>query len=238
MGGAFNPVHLGHLRAAEEMAARYSLDAVCFMPAAIPPHKGERDLAPFADRLRMVELAIRGRQGFCASDLEARLSGPSYTVNTLRSLKDALPEGAALFFLVGFDSFQKVGQWKSSRELFTLASFAVNIRPGAKRSSPGSRPRLAGILKGLFGRDPVWDPASEAFRMEGCLPVHFFEGSRLAISSTGLRRRLAAGESVRYLVPDSVLAYLARKGLYSGGPQGRLQAGRGQAPPAGPEALA
>jgi nicotinate-nucleotide adenylyltransferase len=225
MGGAFNPVHLGHLRAAEEMAARYSLDSVCFMPTALPPHKGARELAPFADRLKMVELAISGRPGFCASDLERRLPGPSYTVNTLAALKGALPVGAALLFLVGFDSFQKVGLWKSWRELFTLASFAVNIRPGARRASSGSRPRLEGILKSLFGSDPVWDPDAEAFLVEGCLPVHFFEGSRLSISSTDLRSRLASGESVRYLVPDAVMDYLAGKRLYAGGPGAPASAG-------------
>jgi nicotinate-nucleotide adenylyltransferase len=219
MGGAFNPVHLGHLRAAEEMAARFALDAVCFMPTALPPHKEGGGLAPFRDRLRMVELAIRGRPGFCASDLEARLPGPSYTVNTLRALRGLLPAGAALLFLVGFDSFQKISLWKSCRELFTLASFAVNIRPGARRASPGSRPRLEAILRQLFRAEPAWDPAQEAFLAEGRLPVYFFEGSRLAISSTDLRRRLAAGESVRYLVPDPVLAYLARKGLYAERPR-------------------
>jgi nicotinate-nucleotide adenylyltransferase len=219
MGGAFNPVHLGHLRAAEEMAGRYALDAVCFIPTALPPHKAGEELAPFADRLRMVELAIRGRRGFCASDLEARLPGPSYTVNTLRALRDSLPEGSSLHFMVGFDSFQKVRLWKSARELFTLASFAVNIRPGARRSSPGSRPRLAGILKSLFRSEPVWDTEGGAFLIDGCLPVHFFEGSMLAISSTDLRRRLAAGESVRYLVPDAVMAYLDRRGLYSSASQ-------------------
>jgi nicotinate-nucleotide adenylyltransferase len=218
MGGAFNPVHLGHLRAAEEMAGRYSLDAVCFMPTALPPHKEGGELAPFADRLRMVELAIRGRSGFCASDLELRLPGPSYTVNTLKAIRESLPVGARLFFMVGFDSFQKVRLWKSARELFTLASFAVNIRPGARRSSPGSRPRLAGILKSLFRAEPVWEPEGEAFLVEGFLPVHFFEGSRLAISSTDLRGRIASGESVRYLVPDAVLGYLARKGLYADQP--------------------
>jgi nicotinate-nucleotide adenylyltransferase len=222
MGGSFNPVHLGHLRAAEEMAFRYRLDAVCFMPTALPPHKfDDEDMAPFADRLRMVQLAIKGRPGFCASDLERRLEGPSYTVNTLKAVRESLPPGSSVFFLVGFDSFQNIRHWKSCRELFTLASFAVNIRPGATRVSPGSRTRLAAILRAVFKAEPVWDPGEGAFLAEGFLPVHFFEGSQLAISSTDLRSRLGAGESVRYLVPDPVRAYLLRRKVYMpGGPSG------------------
>jgi nicotinate-nucleotide adenylyltransferase len=234
MGGAFNPVHLGHLRAAEEMAARYGLGAVCFVPSSVPPHKGAEGLAPFADRLAMVELAIRGRPGFHASDMESRLPGPSYTVNTLKAFRGALASGSELWFLAGFDSFQNVGLWRSARELFSLATFAVNIRPGARRNSPGSRPRLEGILRTLLGALPAWDPELEAFVPEGLLPVHFFEGSQLAISSTDLRRRIAAGESVRYLVPDPVLDYLAETGLYRVDPVGSSDPPGGRAPAGAP----
>jgi nicotinate-nucleotide adenylyltransferase len=214
MGGAFNPVHLGHLRAAEEIAFRYSLSKVFFMPSALPPHKGEEEMAPFQDRFRMVELAITGREGFEASDLEARLSTPSYTINTLRVLHDALQEREELFFLVGFDSFRKINLWKRFRDLFQLASFVVNIRP----ETPGSRRLLGSVLEECFGEKPHWSPRDEAYHLEGLKPIHYFESSRLAISSTDLRERLRQGESIRYLVPDSVLSYLLRHSLYRGGP--------------------
>jgi nicotinate-nucleotide adenylyltransferase len=212
MGGAFNPVHLGHLRAAEEIAARYGLSKVFFIPSALPPHKGGEDMAPFQDRFRMVELAIAGRDGFEASDLEARLSTPSYTINTLRVLHEALGEKEELFFLVGFDSFCKISLWKRFRDLFQLASFVVNIRP----ETPGSRRLLGGVLEGCFGERPRWGAKEEAYLLPGLQPIYYFESSRLAISSTDLRARLAAGESIRYLVPDAVLEYLLSRGLYRG----------------------
>jgi nicotinate-nucleotide adenylyltransferase len=210
MGGAFNPVHLGHLRAAEEIAWRYGLDKVFFIPSALPPHKGGEEMASFQDRLKMVELAIRGRSGFEASDLEARLSTPSYTINTLMKLHDGLRENEELFFLVGFDSFRKINLWKRYRDLFQLASFVVNVRP----ENPGSRRLLGSVLEECFGERPHWSSHEEAYFPRGLKPVYYFESSRLAISSTDLRERLAAGESVRYLVPDSVLSYLLRHGLY------------------------
>jgi nicotinate-nucleotide adenylyltransferase len=219
MGGTFNPVHLGHLRAAEELAALLRLDRVLFIPAASHPHKGAGEMAPFVDRFRMVEMAVAGRPGFEASDIEARLPVPSYTVNTLATLRDGLPEGGELFFLVGFDSFRAIKLWKSYRELFRLASFVVNVRP----ETPGSRALLGEILQSCFGGGPRWDPREGAFLLPGLRPVHYSESSRLAISSTDLRARLAAGESIRYLVPEPVLGYLLSRGLYSrgaGGPPG------------------
>jgi nicotinate-nucleotide adenylyltransferase len=211
MGGAFNPVHLGHLRAAEEIAWRYNLSKVFFMPSALPPHKGEEEMAAFQDRFRMVEMAIRGRVGFEASDLEARLSTPSYTINTLRVLHAGLQDQEELFFLVGFDSFRNISQWKRYKDLFQLASFVVNIRP----DTPGSKRLLGTVLEGCFGERPHWSSHEEAYFLTGLKPIYFFESSRLAISSTDLRQRLAAGESIRYLVPDQVLDYLLGHALYS-----------------------
>jgi nicotinate-nucleotide adenylyltransferase len=211
MGGAFNPVHLGHLRAAEEIAWRYNLSKVLFMPSAIPPHKGEDELASFQDRYKMVEMAISTRPGFVASDLEARLSTPSYTINTLRVLHDGLETNEELFFLVGFDSFRNINLWKRFKDLFQLASFVVNIRP----DTPGSRRLLGSVLEGCFGEKAHWSSHEEAYFLTGLKPIYFFESSRLSISSTDLRGRLKEGKSIRYLVPDQVLDYLLEHGLYA-----------------------
>jgi nicotinate-nucleotide adenylyltransferase len=211
MGGAFNPVHLGHLRAAEEIASKWHLGKVLFMPSALSPHKGGEEMASFQDRFEMVKLAVRGRDGFEASDLEARLSTPSYTINTLRALHAGLEGSGELFFLVGFDSFRSIGQWKRYKDLFQLASFVVNIRPEA----PGSRRLLGSVLEGCLGERPHWSSHEEAYLPSGLKPVYYFESSRLAISSTDLRQRLRDGESIRYLVPDPVLDYLLGHGLYT-----------------------
>jgi nicotinate-nucleotide adenylyltransferase len=217
MGGGFNPVHFGHLRAAEEMSSHFRLFPTYFIPTAIPPHKGGLSMAPFEDRFRMVELAIKGREGFIASDLESRLPSPSYTVNTLKALSKELHPDDLMFFLVGFDSFRQIGGWHKHKELFKLSSFIVNIRPRNQGSdSVGSRASLAELLTKIFGEKPAWDPASGAYLPQDHRPVYYFEGSRLAISSTDIRKRLGEGESVRYLVPETVLDYLKERGTYSG----------------------
>ncbi|MDR2459425.1 MAG: nicotinate-nucleotide adenylyltransferase [Deltaproteobacteria bacterium] len=212
MGGAFNPMHLGHLRAAEEMCESYSLERVYFLPTALAPHKPGYEMAPFDHRYRMVELAVSGRESFVASDLEARLPGPSYTVNTLKFLRKELIEGAKLYFLVGFDSFSNIGMWHKFSELFTLTSFVVHTRPETQSSIE----LLGAFLTQLFGHTPQWSDDKKAYLFVGLEPIYYFEGAKLAISSTDIRRRIKRGESVRYLVPDAVYEYLARHRLYAG----------------------
>jgi nicotinate-nucleotide adenylyltransferase len=210
-GGTFNPVHLGHLRVAEEIAESLSLSEIILMPAADPPHTGPRGLAPRRTRIQMLKLAARGRPGFVVSDLEGRLAGPSYTVNTLRALREELGEGTLLRFLVGYDSFKHVGLWMGREELFRLASFVVFLRPGAS----SGRENIGRILSGATGGGWVWDQAASSFNREGYLPVRYFrQESMLRISSTVLRKRLEEGRSVRYLVPEAVRAYIERRGLY------------------------
>jgi nicotinate-nucleotide adenylyltransferase len=211
-GGTFNPVHYGHLRVAEEIAEGLSLDEVVFMPAADPPHKSPRGLALLSDRLKMLKMALEGQSRFTVSDLEGRLSGPSYTVNTMRALKAERPDlGGPLLFLVGFDSFKQVGLWHEHQELFRLSSFVVFLRPGAR----GGQAAVGEILNEAAGRGWKWREREGSFFHKKYLPViHFRQDSMLRISSTALRSRLREGRSVRYLVPDSVRAYINKEGLY------------------------
>ncbi|MDR1297512.1 MAG: nicotinate-nucleotide adenylyltransferase [Deltaproteobacteria bacterium] len=227
MGGTFNPVHLGHLRAAEEIAEHLGLDRVVFMPAAFPPHKPGLNLAGFADRLEMLRLATRGRDLFAVSDLELGLPPPSYTSNTLREVGRLTDPGCELFFLVGFDSFRTVGRWRGGPELFGLASFVVFRRPG--RSS--GLASVAGVLKKFLPGPGETRPGPDGcgtLAWPGLLPVRYYGGCRLEISSTDLRDRLAGDKSVRYLVPDSVRDYLDEKSLYRdpGGRRGPPGPGR------------
>ncbi len=208
LGGAFNPIHLGHLRAAEAIRERHSLDVVVFIPTALPPHKDARPLAPFSDRLAMVRLATGNHPGFEVSDLEGRLPAPSYTVTTLEHFRDQCGDDATLFFLTGMDSFLEIDTWKDYRRLFSLADFIVFTRPGADASS------LADVVRGKVSPDYQWDETSGAFTADGLKRIHVSRIFELDISSTDIRRLVAQDRSVRYLIPDPVREYISNKDLY------------------------
>lgn len=210
-GGTFNPVHFGHLRIAEEIAEGLGLSELIFMPAKNHPHKDLSGLAPLLARCEMLSMAIDGRDGFSVSDLEGRLSGPSYTVHTMRALwKERLGRGSTLVFMVGFDSFKQVRLWHDHVQLFRLAAFVVFARPGDK----GGREAVGEVLDSV-SPGWSWDGDSQSYVHGEFQPVKYFrQETMLRISSTALRRRLEEGRSVRYLVPDSVRNYIAKKGLY------------------------
>jgi len=196
IGGSFDPVHLGHLGIAEEAREAFRLDRVVFVPAAQPPHKGGRSLAPAKDRLRMVKLAIRDNPFFIASDIEMRRSGPSYTIDTLREMRKAHPR-AALFFIVGADSLHDLHTWRSARDLVEEFEFIIIGRPGAKGPDYS-------MLKKSFGK-------ARADRLRR----NYIETEIFNISATDIRRRIKAGRSIRYLVPKEVERHIVRRGLYA-----------------------
>jgi nicotinate (nicotinamide) nucleotide adenylyltransferase len=205
-GGSFDPIHIGHLAVAEEARARLGLDRVLFVPARLPPHKPDAVLAPAEDRLAMVRAAIGDHPGFAVSDLELRRAGPSYTVDTLQALRAAEP-AAELFCLVGSDSAVELHTWRDPPRLYALATFVVLLRPGwpAERlqawleaQPPQARPRLLPLEVPQFG-----------------------------VASREVRRRVRAGETIRYLVPEPVRLLIERRGLYRDG----LAAAPGAPPP-------
>ncbi|MDR2725747.1 MAG: nicotinate-nucleotide adenylyltransferase [Candidatus Adiutrix sp.] len=210
MGGTFNPVHLGHLRAAEEIAEKLDLDQVFFMPSARPPHKAPTPIAAYRHRLEMLKLAVSDRPGFWASDLENHLSYPSYTLNTVRAFREEIPTRARLFFLVGLDSFMTIPAWHQYLALFSLAAFVVFARAGISETFES----LTEMLQKHVDPKIKWSPRLETFSAPGLKPVHFQPGCRLEISSSDLRGRLLTGASVRYLVPEPVRIYIETHGLY------------------------
>ena len=210
MGGTFNPIHLGHLRAAEEIAEWLQLDQIYFMPAARPPHKPAERLAGYWQRLEMLKLAVSDRPGFWVSDLENHLPVPSYTVNTLKAFKKIWKASTRLFFLVGLDSFMSLPAWHQSRELLSLASFVVFGRAGIEHNFES----MAKMLTGKIDPGMKWSRKNERFTCPGLKPVYYLPGGRLEISSTDLRQRLETGRSVRYLVPEPVRIYIEQHGLY------------------------
>lgn len=185
-GGTFDPPHLGHLAAAEACREAAALDLVLWIPAAVNPHKQERERAPDDVRLAMVEAAIEGNDGFAPSDVEIAREGVSYTVDTLRALARQHPE-ADLAWIVGGDSLASFATWREPREILRLAELIAYPRPGSDLSDV-----------------PGWV-------MERTTLI---DAPRLDVSSTEIRARIAAGRTVRYLVPERVRSIIAEHGLY------------------------
>lgn len=186
MGGTFDPIHNGHLVAAEEAQFAFSLDVVLFVPAGSPWQKSS-GVSDASHRLAMTEMAVADNDGFDVSKVDLSRSGPTYTVDTLRDVR-ALHPDSDLFFITGADAILEILTWKDAEEALRLAHFVAVTRPGydiAKVETLGLPEKVA-ILQ---------------------IPA-------LAISSTDIRSRVAAGRPIRYLVPDGVERYIRESGLY------------------------
>jgi len=206
-GGSFNPIHFGHLRAAEEVREATELDLVYFVPAASPPHKSDAGLAPSDHRLRMVQLATKGNRHFMVSDAEVRRTGPSYTVDTIRHFRATLRAQPALFLMMGSDSFAELETWKDSDEIVRLRSVIVHCRNAA-----GNVERSPGTLAALQRFGYIWK--SGYYVHPSGQTLSFVTTTFLPISASAIRDQLHNQKSARYLVPADVLDYIERHGLY------------------------
>ena len=195
-GGTFDPVHQGHLTAAEEVRVALVLDQIIFVPAGQPWLKASRDIAPAEHRLAMVKLAIGANRHFTVSDVEIARQGPSYSVDTLEELQGQHERHATLFLLLGAELLEELHMWREPARLFDLATVVAISRPGFELGGLGD---LAAILP----------DASERIVRLAVTPV--------GISSTQVRDRLSRGESIRYLVPETVEEYIYEHGLYGVG---------------------
>lgn len=207
LGGTFNPIHLGHLRIAEEVRDRLKLDRILFLPAATPPHKPLAGDLPFTERLAMVELAIADNPAFVASDLENRRQGPSYSVDTLAELRLEYP-GDEIYFIIGSDSFLEIGLWHRFDEIFPLCHLAVVERPDAAIRD------LATVVPPTVADDFTRYSADRLTHRSGS-HIFYLPGIPLAISSSAIRAMTAHGESLRYLVPAAVIDYIEQKRIYA-----------------------
>lgn len=203
LGGSFNPIHAGHMRMAVEARETVGLDRVLLMPAGEPPHKPVEGMLPFAHRLRLVELAVRGVPGLSASGLEGSRPGPSYTVDTLCALREKMPADD-LTFILGSESFLALPAWHRGLEIPHLASLAVVLRQGADLAAlaafaeatwPGMERVTAGQLR--FAAGP-------------CL--HFVPMPVLQVSSTDIRERWRQRKSLAMLVPAAAEEIVERGG--------------------------
>ncbi|MGH7934380.1 MAG: nicotinate-nucleotide adenylyltransferase [Candidatus Binataceae bacterium] len=206
-GGSFNPIHFGHLRAAEEDREAMRLDLVYFVPASSPPHKPDARLAPADHRLAMVRLATKGNRHFMVSDTEVRRAGRSYTIDTVRYFLSTMRGQANLFLIMGADQFEELGTWKDCDELMRLCNIVVHAR---MHESDQSQPivSLAGLDRFGYIKDESHyvHPNGQTLSI---VPTTF-----LPISATAIRRKIEARQSIRYLLPGDVADYIERHGLY------------------------
>lgn len=208
MGGTFNPVHLAHLRIAEEARESFRLDRVVFIPAADPPHKPLAGEVPFSQRCEMVRLAIAGNPAFELSDIEGERPGKSYSIDTINFFRREYP-GDSFSFIIGSDSFLEIGLWHRYDEIFRACNLIVVERPGRPVADPMAALPVA--IRGEFG----YTPESRRLQHASGQSVHFMTGCPLDISSTGIRQQVAAGRSITYLVPSTVEAYINTQRIYT-----------------------
>ncbi len=211
-GGTFNPIHLGHLRAAEELVERLGLDHIRFVPNASPPHKpaGEPGgLAPAELRLTWTRLATDRNPRFEVDAIEVERAGPSFTADTLRILADRLRPSEPVF-VIGEDAFVELDSWKDPESILASAHLAVIPRP------PGHEERLAELLPDVARRLFELSPDGRLARhRQGDTWIRVVPTIPLAISSSDIRRRLQAGRSVRYLLPENVREAVEASGVYA-----------------------
>jgi len=205
-GGTFDPIHFGHLRLAEEMAEAMGLSQVLFIPAGQPPHRGVPCIAA-THRLEMVRRAIAGNPRFAVDAREVQRSGPSFTVDTLTTLRAELGNEQPLWLLLGADAFLGLPNWHEWRRLFDLTNIAVAARPGARLMQSDALPE---VLKQAISQRQVAD--APAAGPAGS--VWLRQMTPLDISATAIRDTLARQGSARYLLPDAVLDYINEHQLY------------------------
>ena len=186
LGGTFDPIHLGHLVLAEQVKEKLKLGQVIFIPCLRSPHKTRQKLSPAKDRFRMTQLALEGNPSFSVSDIELKRKGLSYTVDTLKELKDLYPN-SHIYFLTGSDVVDELGTWKDPQRLYRLAKVVIAIRPGFDEFDHRNRFAQKSIVVPITGID---------------------------VSSSEIRRRVKTGKSMKYLVPSGVEDYIRKKKLY------------------------
>lgn len=219
-GGTFNPVHLGHLRAALEVEETFHLDRVVLIPALIPPHKSGsyqhgNDIAAAEDRIHMLRLAVEGHLAFDVSDIEFARTGPSYTVDTVHYFCSRMPSDARLFFVLGEDAFFELDTWKSYHELLLSISLIVMARPGSGTGDFADRRNQVGkYLKSAVSSGYSHSTVHDRFVHSSLQPIYFVSFPALDISATRIRKLARQGRSIQYLVPDKVERHIKKKGLY------------------------
>jgi len=208
LGGTFDPIHLGHLRCAEEIREIFDLDRIIFIPASRPPHKTDACITSFYHRERMIRLAIEENPAFSFSDVENRREGRSFSVETIDYFLKRYSENSELYFILGQDTFCQIQTWKNWEELLLLCNFVVMRRPGYENIG------LSEVIPAAIASQFTYDETVKGFKGSTGRVIFFQEVTLLAISASDIRRRLKEGISIRYLIPDAVRHYIFQNSLY------------------------
>ena len=211
-GGTFNPIHLGHLRAAEEVREALELENVLFIPSRIPPHKNQDrndPIAPAEMRLEWVESAIAPHDHFFIDRIEIDRKGPSYLVDTLKTIRERSSDEAVPVFIVGEDAFAEMGDWRAPEELFALADFAVMTRPPSLCND--LEERSPNVVRAAFEFE---DGGRRARHKEAGRQIDLIQITALDISSSLIRGACRSERSIRYLVPESIRSDIESSGEY------------------------
>ena len=206
LGGTFDPIHNGHLRLAEEICEELNLSKVLLIPGAQPPHKEGPLLAPFPDRFEMTKIAAACSSYLEACDIEGLRKGPSYSIETIRLIREKYKNQLELFFILGSDAFKEINTWKEYKSLFQMTNFVVIERPGIIFEE------LSSFIKSL-GVD-FWERGTGDFINSHGNHVLLKKSTLMDISSTKIRQDIRAGKSINFIVPQQVKEYIIKKGLY------------------------
>jgi nicotinate-nucleotide adenylyltransferase len=207
LGGTFDPIHYGHLRLAEEVGESLNLEHVYLIPAALPPHKGQKRVSPFEHRLEMTRIASTESPLLKVLDLEARRQGFSYSIETLKTFHRMFQPDLDLHFVLGMDAFLEIETWKEFRSLFNYAHFVVIQRPGFPSDILESFLPTLGVSFEKRGE-------GNRFGAPSGYEVISMAATLMDISSTKIREKVAGGKSIRFLVPEAVRSYIIYNNLY------------------------
>ncbi len=203
-GGTFDPVHIGHLRAAEEIRESFLLERVFFVPAYIPPHKRDQQISGIDERMEMLKIAVRNNPFLRISSIEVKRGGVSYSIETVESFGKKYD---STFFIIGIDAFLEIDTWHRFEELFFRTNFIIMMRPMDRNISgfdifPGE---IAGSVRRLD---------DSTFQHVSGTCIHLRRVTQIDVSSTRIREALKNDQSIRYLVPDKVERFINKRGLY------------------------
>lgn len=193
MGGTFDPIHIGHLVTAEAVRNEFNLEKVIFIPAGNPPHKQSSQVTNSWHRYVMTVMATYSNPYFSVSPIELERNGPSYTIDTVKTLLNDYRQQVEFYFIIGADTVCELHTWRNIDELFEICQFVAATRPGSRCSI---------------------DEAIHHFGMKGHRNIHRLATPELEISSTDIRDKVRSGRSIKYIVPESVEMYIKKEGLY------------------------
>ena len=211
-GGSFNPVHIGHLRAAEEIKELLKLDKIIFIPTSVHPLKKSRNIPDGKKRYQMLKLAVSGNPDFEVSDIELKRKGPSYTIDTLKYFSKKY-RSKEFYFILGTENLSNIDKWKQFQELFQYSNFAIMKRPGVKFNNSKSviPSKLRRMFKFIESSDDI-----TVYEHKSSKELIFVNIRGIRISSTRVRKLIKDKKSVRYFIPNNLNTYILKNKLYIG----------------------